>query len=115
VLAHPGYSDTNLQSTGPTGLMKQLMKVSNRLIAQSAAMGALPQLYAATDPAAEGGRFYGPGGFGELRGYPAEVQPVAAARNEEMARRLWEASKQLTGVSWKLQAAPSPVNQGERG
>jgi hypothetical protein len=82
-------------------------------------MGALPELYAATDPAAEGGRFYGPGGFGELRGYPAEVQPVAAARNEETARRLWDLSEQLTGVSWKLQAAPSPVNQpanqGERG
>ena len=115
VLAHPGYSDTNLQSTGPTGLMKQLMKVSNRLIAQSAAMGALPELYAATDPAAEGGRFYGPGGVGELRGYPAEVQPVAAARNEETARRLWDLSEQLTGVSWKLPAAPSPVIQGEHG
>ena len=52
VLTHPGYANTNLQSSGPTGLMKQLMKVSNRLIAQSAEMGALPELYAAADPAA---------------------------------------------------------------
>jgi NAD(P)-dependent dehydrogenase (short-subunit alcohol dehydrogenase family) len=102
VLAHPGYADTSLQSTGPTGLAKQLMKVSNRLIAQSAAMGALPQLYAATDPAAESGRFYGPGGLAELRGFPAEVQPAAAARNEETAQQLWEVSEQLTGVTWKL-------------
>jgi NAD(P)-dependent dehydrogenase (short-subunit alcohol dehydrogenase family) len=100
VLAHPGYSATNLQSSGPTGLAKQLMKVGNRLLAQSAAMGALPQLYAATDPAAESGRFYGPGGFGELRGYPAEVQPAPAAKDEETARRLWEVSQQLTGVTW---------------
>jgi NAD(P)-dependent dehydrogenase (short-subunit alcohol dehydrogenase family) len=114
VLAHPRYSDTNLQSSGPTGLIRQLMKVSNRLIAQSGEMGALPELYAAVDPAAEGGRFYGPGGFLELRGYPAEVQPAAAAKNEEMARRLWEVSEQLTGVTWKLQAAPPPVSQGAR-
>jgi NAD(P)-dependent dehydrogenase (short-subunit alcohol dehydrogenase family) len=102
VLAHPGYSDTNLQSSGPTGLGRQLMKVGNRLVAQSAGMGALPQLYAAVDPGAQSGRFYGPSGFLELRGYPAEVQPVAAARNGETARHLWEVSEQLTGVTWKL-------------
>src|ERR1035437_9254659 len=45
VLAHPGYSNTNLQSSGPTGLTKQLMKVSNRLFAQSAERGALNELY----------------------------------------------------------------------
>jgi NAD(P)-dependent dehydrogenase (short-subunit alcohol dehydrogenase family) len=102
VLAHPGYSDTNLQSSGPTGLAKQLMKVSNRLIAQSAAMGALSELYAATDPGARSGRFYGPGGFLELRGYPTEGQPAAAARDEETARRLWDVSERLTGVTWNL-------------
>ena len=64
------------------------MKVGNRLIAQSAEMGALGQLYAATDPAAESGKFYGPHGFMELRGYPVEVQPVAAATSEPTARRL---------------------------
>jgi NAD(P)-dependent dehydrogenase (short-subunit alcohol dehydrogenase family) len=107
VLAHPGYSATNLQSSGPIGPAKQLMKVSNRLLAQSAAMGALPQLYAATDPATESGRFYGPDGFAELRGYPSEVKPAPAAKDEETARRLWEVSEQLTGVTWNLHAAPS--------
>jgi NAD(P)-dependent dehydrogenase (short-subunit alcohol dehydrogenase family) len=106
VLAHPGYAATNLQSSGPTGVMKQLMKVSNRLVAQSAEMGALPQLYAAVDPGAESGRFYGPGGFSELRGYPVEVQPTATAKDEETARRLWEVSERLTGVTWNLQTAP---------
>jgi AcrR family transcriptional regulator len=114
VIAHPGYSDTNLQSTGPTGVARQLMKVSNRLIAQSAAMGALSELYAAVDPAAQSGRFYGPGGFLELRGYPAEGQPSAAARNEETARRLWEISEQLTGVTWNLPAAPPSESQSAR-
>ena len=114
VLAHPGYAATNLQSSGPTGLAKQLMKVSNRLIAQSAEMGALPELYAAVDPGARSGRFYGPGGFQEMRGYPVEVQPAAAARNEETARRLWEVSEQLTGVIWNLQPAPPPESQPAR-
>jgi NAD(P)-dependent dehydrogenase (short-subunit alcohol dehydrogenase family) len=102
VLAHPGYANTNLQSSGPTGLMKQLMKVSNRLFAQSAAMGALNELYAAVDPAAESGRLYGPDGFAEMRGHPIEVQPAKSARNEETARRLWDLSEKLTGVTWKL-------------
>jgi NAD(P)-dependent dehydrogenase (short-subunit alcohol dehydrogenase family) len=114
ILAHPGYAATNLQSSGPTGLGKELMKVGNRLIAQSAEMGALGQLYAATDPAAESGKFYGPRGFMELRGYPVEVQPVATAKSEPTARRLWDVSEQLTGVTWDLPPAPPPESQPAR-
>ena len=100
VLAHPGWSRTNLQTSGPTGPVKQAMRLGNRLLAQNASIGALPQLYAAVDPAAESGHFYGPGGIGELRGYPREVQPVAAARDEQTARRLWDVSEELTGVTY---------------
>ena len=102
VLAHPGYSATNLQTSGPTGMARQVMRFGNRVLAQSAEMGALNQLYAAVDPGAESGKFYGPNGFGENRGYPTEVQPIASARNEETARRLWTLSEELTGVTWKL-------------
>jgi NAD(P)-dependent dehydrogenase (short-subunit alcohol dehydrogenase family) len=102
LLAHPGYSATNLQSSGPTGLSKQFMRVSNRLFAQRVEMGALNQLYAAVDPAAESGSFYGPNGFMENRGYPTVVQPVESAKSEETARRLWILSEELTGVTWKL-------------
>jgi NAD(P)-dependent dehydrogenase (short-subunit alcohol dehydrogenase family) len=109
VLAHPGYSNTNLQRSGPTGLVKQLMKVSNRFFAQSAERGALNELYAAVDPGAESGRFYGSDGFQEMRGYPTEVQPIASAKNEETARRLWALSEELTGVTWQFQA---PAGRG---
>ena len=102
VLAHPGWASTNLQTSCPSGLTRQLMRVGNRVFAQSAEMGALNELYAAVAPAAESGRFYGPGGFGELRGYPREVQPVASAKDEETARRLWELSEELTGVSFGI-------------
>ena len=106
VLAHPGYSDTNLQSTGPTGVMKRLMSVSNRVIAQSAERGALPTLYAATAPGVQGGEFYGPDGFNEMRGDPTEVEPTDRARDPETAKRLWALSEELTGVSYAL---PDPV------
>src|SRR5439155_11229479 len=71
VAAHPGYSATNLQAAGPrmSGDRLQLltMAVGNRLLAQSAERGALPQLYAATAPDVEGGEYFGPNGLFEGR------------------------------------------------
>jgi len=102
VLAHPGYSATNLQSTGPTGVAALLMKVGNAVVAQSAERGALPQLYAATAPDVQGGQFYGPDGFQEMRGNPTEVQAIPAAHDLETGRRLWAVSEELTGVTYPL-------------
>ncbi len=102
VFAHPGYSATNLQSTGPTGLMKQVLKVGNALLAQSAEAGTRPQLYAATAPDVEGGEFFGPDGFREARGHPKRVRATSRARDPELGRRLWEVSEELTGVSYGL-------------
>jgi NAD(P)-dependent dehydrogenase (short-subunit alcohol dehydrogenase family) len=98
LLAHPGYAATNLQTTGPTGLTKRLAQLGNRLFAQSAEQGALPQLYAATAPDARGGEFYGPSGRFELRGHPTVVKPVASAEDRATATKLWELSETLTGV-----------------
>ena len=105
VLAHPGYTATNLQSTGPTGVMKHLMSVSNRLVAQGADKGALPTLYAATAPGVDGGDYYGPDGFMEMRGDPTHVDVIAEGRDAEVARRLWEVSEELTGVRYPLKSA----------
>jgi NAD(P)-dependent dehydrogenase (short-subunit alcohol dehydrogenase family) len=103
VLAHPGYSATNLQKTGPTGWMEQVLKVGNALFAQSAEDGALPQLYAATAPGVSGGEFYGPDGFREARGAPTLVEATSRARDPELGRRLWEVSEEMTGVSFGLE------------
>jgi NAD(P)-dependent dehydrogenase (short-subunit alcohol dehydrogenase family) len=102
VLAHPGYSATNLQTSGPTGPMKALLRVGNRLFAQSADRGASPQLHAATAPGVQGGEFYGPNGFNELRGNPTRVKPVARATDPDLGRRLWQVSEELTGVTYAL-------------
>jgi hypothetical protein len=101
VLAHPGYSDTNLQTTGPTGPAKWAMQfVGNKLIAQSADKGALPQLHAATAPDVHGADFFGPDGYRALRGHPTRVAPSSHGADPEVARRLWEVSEQLTGVTF---------------
>ncbi len=100
VFAHPGYSATNLQSTGPTGLLKAGLAVANRVFAQSAERGALPQLYAATAPGVEGGDYYGPDGRGELRGFPRKVKAIPDAYDPAIGARLWETSEELTGVRY---------------
>jgi NAD(P)-dependent dehydrogenase (short-subunit alcohol dehydrogenase family) len=100
LLAHPGFSATNLQTSGPTGLLRTFVTLGRGLLAQDAATGALPQLYAATAPTVEGGQFLGPDGFRELRGHPTTVRPDPAAEDPETARRLWQLSEDLTGVSY---------------
>jgi hypothetical protein len=74
------------------------MKVGNAVVAQSDEMGALPVLYAATEPGLEGGTYVGPDGIAEQRGYPKIVQPNRVARNEHTARQLWDVSAELTAV-----------------
>ena len=105
--AHPGYAATELQSTGPPSFDAALMAITNKLVAQSAEMGALPTLYAATEPGLEGGMFIGPDGPGEQRGHPRVVGSNSASRDEQVARRLWEVSAQLTGVSYEFGAPAS--------
>jgi NAD(P)-dependent dehydrogenase (short-subunit alcohol dehydrogenase family) len=96
--AHPGYAATNLQSAGPPLFDRLVMVASTALIAQSDEMGALPTLYAATEPGLEGGTYVGPDSFREQRGHPTIVQPNGRARDPETARRLWEVSERLTAV-----------------
>jgi NAD(P)-dependent dehydrogenase (short-subunit alcohol dehydrogenase family) len=96
--AHPGYAATNLQSAAAPLFDRLVMKVGNAVVAQNDEMGALPVLYAATEPGLEGGTYVGPDGIGEERGHPKIVKPNRAARDEETARRLWDVSAELTGV-----------------
>ncbi|MCS6883176.1 MAG: oxidoreductase [Oscillochloridaceae bacterium] len=105
---HPGYADTELQKVGPRmdgfALGEALSGLLNRVFAQSAAMGALPTLYAATSPDAHGGDFIGPDGPGGARGYPVPQRSNARSYDPALARRLWEVSEQLTGVRYAFPA-----------
>ncbi len=90
--AHPGYASTN-PDKGSFWL-----RLATRLIAQPAAMGALPTLYAATAPGVSGGDYYGPDGRGELTGHPANARATPAARDMAMAARLWDLCEARTGI-----------------
>jgi NAD(P)-dependent dehydrogenase (short-subunit alcohol dehydrogenase family) len=100
--AHPGYAATNLQFAAPRLPDRILMAVTNKVIAQSAEMGALPSLYAATVADLPGGSFVGPDGLMEQRGYPHVVTAAGKAYDEDAWRRLWEVSEELTGVRYQF-------------
>jgi NAD(P)-dependent dehydrogenase (short-subunit alcohol dehydrogenase family) len=108
VAAHPGYANTNLQFAAPDRFYeKAFMWIGNQLFAQSADMGALPTLYAATVPDLPGGSYVGPGGPGEQRGYPKVVGAAGKAYDQAAWRRLWEVSEELTGVRYEFVGAPA--------
>lgn len=100
--AHPGFAATNLQGVGPSMRFgsggKRIADLGNRLLAQSAEMGALPTLFAATEPGLPGDSYIGPDGFMEQRGHPRVVGRAGAALDEATARELWTRSEELTGV-----------------
>ena len=108
VAAHPGATITNLQITGPThnGASARVFLALNEAshsvgwIWQQIDQGILPALYAATSPAAAGGGYYGPSGFGELTGGPAPAKLPPRSLEEMDARRLWSISEELTNVNF---------------
>jgi NAD(P)-dependent dehydrogenase (short-subunit alcohol dehydrogenase family) len=109
--AHPGYAATNLQSHSGSQLTAFAMTLGNQLVAQDAASGALPTLYAAVADI-PGDSYVGPSGpFGlGLRGAPELVHRSAAARDAEVARRLWAVSETLTGVSFPESQIPTKTD-----
>ncbi len=103
VAAHPGYAATQLQErprARNAAVMARLVSIGNRILAQDAAMGALPTLYAATAPDVRGGDYFGPDRGFEMWGHPRRVGTTARARDEQVARRLWSVSEELTGVHY---------------
>jgi len=104
--AHPGYAITNLQTSGPAGvvplsfrLMEMILKP---LASQDAAHGALPTLFAATSPEVTPGGYYGPNGFQELKGHPVPAKIAPLAKDVDLAKRLWSESERLTGVTFAV-------------
>ena len=96
--AHPGYAATELQSHTES-IQDLVLRLGNKVLAQDAAAGALPTLYAATSPDAEGGAYYGPNGIGEMRGLPRRVDSSRTSKDSGVAARLWELAAELTGVT----------------
>jgi NAD(P)-dependent dehydrogenase (short-subunit alcohol dehydrogenase family) len=101
VAAHPGVSNTELARNTPAALRVPVGWLAP-LLTQKAEMGALPTLRAATDPGVLGGQYYGPGGRGEVRGYPEVVSSSPDSHDQATQQRLWTVSEELTGVTFAL-------------
>lgn len=99
--AHPGVTRTDLitNGAGPSsvnGMVRRFLPV----LFQPAWQGALPTLFAATDPTARDGAYYGPDRLAGTRGYPTEEKPPKQALNTAVAARLWDTSEELTNVKF---------------
>jgi NAD(P)-dependent dehydrogenase (short-subunit alcohol dehydrogenase family) len=94
--AHPGLvrSEIYAQSGPATRLMV-------RLAGQSPERGALPVLYAAVADL-PGDSFTGPSRLAHMRGAPELINRSTAARDEQLAARLWALSERLTGTRFPL-------------
>jgi NAD(P)-dependent dehydrogenase (short-subunit alcohol dehydrogenase family) len=98
--AHPGMAATNLLRTDDRRRLRdRVQQAVTGLLTQSDDDGALPTLYAAVADI-PGDSYAGPSGFLQGRGAPELVGRSAKARDAEAARRLWEASEELTGVTF---------------
>ena len=98
VACHPGGSATDLARNAGV-VMKFFQPIADRVM-QPAAMGALPTLRAATDPAVVGGDYYGPDGLGQTTGFPVKVHSNAYSHRRDIASQLWLTSEQLTDVEY---------------
>lgn len=104
IAVHPGYSDTNLQAVASqmrgAAMEEKITMAINKLLAQSAAKGALPTLAACVFPDLIGASFIGPNGFLEMRGTPKLTRAKALAYDKSLAKNLWQVSEELTKVNW---------------
>ncbi|MFI5782758.1 SDR family oxidoreductase [Nocardia sp. NPDC051570] len=100
--AHPGYTHTNLQTAGASlGRETPGRSILSRidfLPSQQVRQGAEPLLFAAADPAARSGEYYGPSGRFGLVGPTGTARIPRRANNAELGRRLWAEAERLTGT-----------------
>jgi NAD(P)-dependent dehydrogenase (short-subunit alcohol dehydrogenase family) len=100
--AHPGFATTELMANGPGAeslLSRVVVAAMLPVLGQPPAAGALPTLFAATAPEAVGAAFYGPDGPMEMKGAPRRVKVAPAAKQADVAARLWQISGQLAQVA----------------
>jgi NAD(P)-dependent dehydrogenase (short-subunit alcohol dehydrogenase family) len=109
--AHPGNARTDLWRTSSRlerMLISPRLRLLNFWLVQSAELGALPTLWAAVDPSARGGDYYGPAGPFQYTGYPTRVESSPRSHDAAARRRLWDVSEQLTGVSYRIPQPSEP-------
>ena len=107
IAVHPGVARTsigaNRKQLGNFRLGDHLVSATLSIVlpflGQPASAGALPTLYGAVAPEAEGGGFYGPAGIGEMKGPPAPAKIKPSGKDMDAAKRLWDITEETTGIS----------------
>ncbi|QDP95766.1 SDR family NAD(P)-dependent oxidoreductase [Microlunatus elymi] len=105
--AHPGYTQTNLQVSGASlgrDKPRRILQFSGPLPVQQPPEGTEPLLFAAADPGAVQGGYYGPSGLGHLTGPTGPARYPRSARGVDLARSVWAVAEDLTGVRADLSA-----------
>jgi hypothetical protein len=85
-----------------SSFMERVSLLGNRIASQTAAMGALPTIYAAGALGVKGGDYFGPDGMMEMWGHPTRVQSNRRSHDRTDQVRLWEVSEELTGVRYPI-------------
>ncbi|MGE7603104.1 oxidoreductase [Peribacillus sp. NPDC097675] len=104
VACHPGLSHTNLMSRGSGKPLNKFVQYLSKTITQPANMGALPTLYAATEPALTGGEYIGPDGKKGRKGFPKKDAIIDTLYDKEISEKLWAISESMTGVNYSFTA-----------
>jgi NAD(P)-dependent dehydrogenase (short-subunit alcohol dehydrogenase family) len=98
--AHPGFTVTNLQTSGPGKPMNLPEKILAGFASHDVFHGALPTIRAATDPTAAPGSYYSPHRFFQLKGDPVLIGIPKPAQDQAAAKKLWDIAESLTGVTF---------------
>jgi len=99
--AHPGVSSTGLVDSTTAGKPDWVKAVAHGaidLLGQPAEGGALPILYAATEPGVRGSQFFGPAWVFETRGPPTRATRSPASRSDELGADLLAFVEDQIGV-----------------
>jgi NAD(P)-dependent dehydrogenase (short-subunit alcohol dehydrogenase family) len=99
--AHPGLVGGTELSRRLPGVVHAFNRAVGPLLFQSAALGALHILRAATDPAAQGGDYYGPSRLG-VCGAPVRARSSRRSHDTAIQARLWAESEHMTGIRYPL-------------
>ncbi|MGJ6968440.1 oxidoreductase [Streptosporangium sp. G11] len=100
--ADPGLVGGTALSRHLPGVVHLVNRTVGSLLFQSASVGALSTLRAATDPAAGGGGYYAPPGPGGLSGHPVLTRSSARSHDAAAQARLWEESERMTGIRYPV-------------
>lgn len=99
--AHPGVSRTDLGRHIPKLAYYLLMPIF-QFFTHNAHKGALPTLMAALDTDVEGGDYFGPIGYHEMKGPPAKVKAKPRAYDTEVAAKLWDVTQELVDFKFDV-------------